>query len=309
MDRIFLRVNSVRPFVGCLLVFVLAAACGDTAPAPDAPPARAPAGDSAVARVDEPASTWPSVYGTLIVVPAPSGEGAALIPPLAPSVATAPVALGPIEGLDVELFARGGPTAIGVLGAASVPTGTCPAWPQAPVATDVPWRVGLGRDVATSVPLDSIEGVPPADSLRLAIAVARLASRTPGDSVERFAGHPYVVRGVWRGVVPEGPHLLIAIVARTVAVEDDPASEQLLLLAESASGADDPRLVYSERRWGKEAAVDIDEVLALVRFTATGAVGLLVERADARGPLLLLLERERASGRWAVRWQGPRAGC
>ena len=260
----------------------------------------------------EPAPTgpsWPSAYGTLILVPAPSGEGAALIPPLAPSVATASVALGPIEGLDVELFARDGRTTLGVLGAVSVPVSRCPSWPQAPVATDIGWRVGLSREIATPIPLDSIEGISPADSLRRAIAVARLASRAPGDTVERFAGLPYVVRSAWRGSLPAGPSLLVAIVARTVAVEDDPASEQLLLLAEAGSPEAEPRLVYAERRWGREASVDIDEVLALVQFVGTGAVGLLLERSDARGPLVLLLERDSAAGAWSPRWQGPRAGC
>jgi hypothetical protein len=305
--RIFLRVHCTRLLLSLLLI--VSSACSDSAPTPEATREPPPSPARASAATDTSVSSWPTAYGTLIVVPAPSGEGAALIPPLAPSVSTAPVALGPIEGLDVELFSRGGLTALGVLGAVAVPTSSCPAWPQAPVATDAPWRVGLGRDVATAIPLDSIEGLPPSDSLRLAIAVARLASRTPGDSVERFAGLPYVVRNAWRGVLPDGPQLLIAIVARTLAVEDDPAAEQILLLAESATAGATPQLVYSERRWGREAAVDIDEVLALVRFSATGAVGLLVERADARGPMLLLLERASETSGWSLRWQGPRAGC
>jgi hypothetical protein len=33
----------------------------------------------------------------------------------------------------------------------------------------------------------------------------------------------------------------------------------------------------------------------------------MIERADARGAMLLLIERD-ATG-WAPRWRGPRTGC
>jgi len=308
VGRTFLLVTDTRRNLPAWLaaLALLAAACGTDAPPPsDAP---APADTAAAVSAPTAVAAWPADYGVLLVVPAPSGEGAALIPPLAPSVAMADAVLGPVEGLDVELFSRGGQRTIGVLGARTPTEARCPAWPQAPIAADMPWRVGITRDVATPIPLDSIEGFSPADSARVAVVLARLAAVAPSDTAERFRGLPYAIRGAWRTRGAGAPVTYIALAARTLAVEADPGSEQVLLIAEAATLDAEPRLVYSERRSGSERVVDIDDVLALVRFTATGRPALLLERTDASGPMMVLLERE-ASGAWVERWRGPRAGC
>jgi hypothetical protein len=284
-----------------------AMACGADAPPPSADPP--PPADTATPAAPALApAAWPAEYGVLLLVPAPSGEGAALIPPLAPSVSMAAAVLGPVEGLDVDLFTRGGQRSIGVLGALLRTAPACPAWPQAPIAADLTWRVGVSRDVAMPIPLDSIEGFSPADSARSAVTLARLAALAAPDTASRFRGLPYAIRGAWRTQGAGAGVTYIALAARTVAVEADPGSEQVLLIAEAASLQAEPQVVFAERRSGSEQSVDIDDVLALLRFTATGRPALLLERTDARGPVLLLLERDEA-GQWRERWRGPRAGC
>ncbi len=288
---------------------MLVLACGTDAPdsrEPVPPATEAPA--ATVPPVPVGPAAWPSEYGVLLVLPAPSGEGAALVPPLAPSVTTADAVLAPTEGLDVDLFARGGSAGVGLLSASRRMAGECPAWPQSPLAAELMWRVGLTRGVAAAVPLDSIEGLSPRDSSQFAIKVTQLASRVPGDTAEAFRGLPYVIRGAWSAPLDSGGELLIALAARTLAIEDDPRSEQITLVAERDSSAREPALRYADRRSASESLVDIDEVLALIRFTASGRLGLLIERADARGAMLLLLERDSA-GTWTRRWQGPRTGC
>jgi hypothetical protein len=307
-DRIFPRVNSHR-ILGVVGLIVAASCGGDDPPTND--PDLAPAATAVTVPLDAGSPirvAWPAEYGVLIVMPAPSGEGAALIPALAPSVAMAEAVIGPIEGLDIDLFSRMGFAGVGVLSAIRPSVAECPAWPQAPLATDSLWRVGLARGVATAVPLDSIEAMSARDSSRFAISIAELASRVPGDTVEAFRGLPYVIRGAWRSVPDSARELVIALAARTVPIEDDPQSEQLTIIAERDTPTGRWELRFADRRSASESLVDIDEILALVRFVRTGALGVLVERADARGTLLLLIERG-ADGTWRVRWTGPRTGC
>lgn len=304
MAPIFHRVPS--RVVVAVLSSLLLAACGGDQPAPDADPA--PATVTPAPIVDESLTpVWPTDYGVLVAVPAPSGEGASLIPPLAPTVSTADAVLGPTEGLDLDLFARAGSAGVGVLSNSRPSTGECPAWPQSPIATDAFWRVALARGVAASIPLDSIEGMLPRDSSRFAIELAALASRIVADTVQEFRGLPFSIRGAWRAPLDSATDVVIALVSRTLAVEDDPRSEQLTLIAERARPTGELAVRYSDRRTASESQVDIDEILALVRFTATGRPGLLIERADARGAMVLLMERD--SVMWNARWRGPRTGC
>jgi hypothetical protein len=293
-------------------LFALATVLACTADPRDEPAGRGVANDAPGPTADSLAAApagWPVDYGPLLVVPSPTGDGASLVAPLAPSVATASAVLPPTDGLDVMLVDRGGNRGIGILGSALPPTSACPAWPVVTMAAEIPWRVGLPRGVATSIPLRGAELLPTADSLRLSITVARLASRAVGAADPAFADLPFVMRGAWEGWLPDSAAVLVAIVARTVAIEDRPSSEQLTFIAERPLGASgDPVLRWVDRRVGPEADVDIDEVLAMLRFTATGRPGLLLERADGRGPLLLLVQRD-AAGAWHTRWQGPRAGC
>jgi hypothetical protein len=292
--------------VAGLLASLALLSCGRDTPATDTPIAVADSVAAAITRDSVVLAAWPADYGVLIAVPAPSGEGAALIPPLAPSVEMAEAVLRPTDGLELELFARAGSAGTGTLSAAQRGAGECPAWPQSPLAAEAFWRVALVPGTATSMPLDSIEGLTPQDSSRLAIEIARLASAASGDTSESFRGLPFVIRGAWRTPLDSTTQLVVALVARTLALEDDPRSEQLTIIAERlADGALVPR--YSSRRTGSEAQVDIDEILAAVRFTTTGRAGVLIERADARGTMLLLLERDSAG--WTQRWQSPRTGC
>jgi hypothetical protein len=304
-DPIFHQVRS--RLVVTILCSLIVAACGRDQPTMDPAVLPVPAAPALPAPEAPLAPTWPAEYGILVAVPAPTGEGAALIPPLAPSVGTADAVLGPTEGLDLDLFARAGGAGVGVLSSLRPSTSECPAWPQSPLASDAFWRVALTRGAAMAIPLDSIEGLTPRDSSRLAIDIAALASRIVADTVVDFRGLPFAIRGAWIAPLDSATTIVIALVSRTLAVEDDPRSEQLTLIAERSGATGALSVRFSDRRAASESQVDIDEILALVRFTATGRPGLMIERADARGAMLLLIERD-ATG-WAPRWRGPRTGC
>ena len=64
--------------------------------------------------------------------------------------------------------------------------------------TVAPWTAAFAVGRVTAIPLDSIEGLAPRDSARLATDLTRLASGLADDTSSTFRGLPFVVLRAWR---------------------------------------------------------------------------------------------------------------
>ena len=176
----------------------------------------------------------------------------------------------------MDLFSRRGLAGAAVLASAAAGnfTGTCTAWPTATVTTaegpPPDWSVGFQSGHATALPMDSMMGLPSADSARRAAAIARAASALPDDTAAAFRGLPFAVRDAHQFILPSGDTVLAAEVVRRLNQEASPQEEHLLIVLErdtlaGPGGAPPPFVVaYSERTSGPEDDVESSEMLAAV---------------------------------------------
>lgn len=268
------------------------------------------------------ANGWPvEDAGRWLVVPSPTSVLSAqlVFPQYTDSTLTAATrfALDRIGEQRVELFAPAG-----LVGSArllppepAAPQG-CTAWPQARVLADTeplgPWSAAFAEGVAQAIPLDSIAGLAPVDSARLAAQVARIASVLPEDSTSVFRGLPFIVRSARRFTPVEGVQAVVATVVRRVSSEATPFAEHLLIIAERPAGAPTVRFtpVYVERVSGREETLEIIEVLAAVALgdSPDRRPTLVVHRDFGDGTAYSLLERVNGK-RWRLRWSSAYAGC
>ena len=160
------------------------------------------------------------------------------------------------------------------------------------------------------MPLDSIEHLPRADSIRLASEVVRLAGGLPDDTAHAFRGLPFYVRTVKRFQPAPGVQALVADVSRRINQEADPREEQLLLVAERDSGKTEGpwRIGFHERASGHEGTVETHDVLAGLLVGPTHRPTLVLGRYVGDGVAYALLERNGA-GRWELRWVSAASGC
>jgi hypothetical protein len=212
------------------------------------------------------------------------------------------------DSTPVDLLARSGHLGMQLVRVASPSEGVCRGFAHAGVAARDVWTIGISAGAARALPLDSLEGLSRADSLARSVAVTRLAVRVPADTVEVLSGLPYVVRGAWEFTVDGSVHWLVAIVSRTLELEADPRSEQLLLIGERSEGATAWRTVLGERRSGPESSVDTDDVLAAVELVRTGTPAVFVARRGAGGTSVIAYERS-ATGSWSPAWQRNPFNC
>ena len=289
-----------------LLAAVLAVACERTPPASarkdTAVPVVLPPETAAV--VVPETSTWDSTAGPALFVLGPMTQDAFIIAPRfidTTAIDSARIDLNSLRSAQIDLFAAG--TRIGqarITGfTASTRTDSCRTWPTARLdravsdSTSHEWAVGFETAHAIEWPLDSIAGLAAADSLRLAVDVARIASALPGDTAAAFRGLPFVVTKAWRTRGPGGPSLVIAVVVRNVNQEANPRQERILLVAErDTSGAAaryTPR--YVERVTGIEETVETTDVLAAVLLGPDRRPALIVARDAGGGSSFGLIER------------------
>jgi hypothetical protein len=260
----------------------------------------------------------------LLVAGTNSSEAVVIMPRYTDStVADAPStdsALGPHPRVD--LFSRRGLAGAAVLGAAAAGnfTGTCTAWPTATVTTaqgpPPDWSVGFMSGHATALPMDSMMGLPSADSARRAAAIARAASALPDDTAAAFRGLPFAVRDAHQFTLPAGDTVLAAEVVRRLNQEASPQEEHLLIVLErdtlAAPGGGPPPFVvaYSERTSGPEDDVESSEMLAAVVLGRAPRQhpAIIISRDYGDGSSYTLLERM-APRRWRARWNSAYVGC
>src|SRR5688572_15184191 len=131
------------------------------------------------------AEEWVTELGPLFVVPADSENTGVVLFPAEPSprlVSSTPLTL---------LSPAGDSTAT----RASLVVSDSQVCGEAPIVrlsgpTREGWSVGLRGNSVRALPMDSIESLPSADSVRLAADLARLASTLPMPPESRFSGLP-----------------------------------------------------------------------------------------------------------------------
>lgn len=214
---------------------------------------------------------------------------------------------------QLELFARGGRVGAARLNieASTVLDSGCTAWPVARLSIDggsaPPWTVAFASGKVTAVVLDSIEGMPPRDSARLAIDLTRLASALTDDTVATFRGLPFVVLRAWRARGLD-TGFVVATLARRVNQEDAPKEERLVMVVDQIGGDSKTWVVaWHERASGSEEELVVAEPLLAFRSGRSRDVHLLFGRDD--GVALSAAVLTRSTSGWHVLWESAIAGC
>jgi len=218
----------------------------------------------------------------------------------------------PISGLTFDLFGRAGKIA-SAIAAAPLPqtdsTQECYSWPLARLqSAHANWQIGFVSGRIQPIALDSIEGMPSADSAALAVALAQTAATLPVASDPTFRGLPFRVRSAYRFQL-DTVDVVIADVVRTVNEEANPRVEHLLIIGERRHGASGKFDVgYYSRNAGPEESTQATEILTAVRLGAEKrpAVALSIEYDE--GGKLGLVERM-APGEWRATWKSAYTDC
>src|SRR5262245_4172400 len=201
------KLRDMKLFRATWMVLGLAVACERAKSPPPVETATAtpisPA-DSAKAAT---ALSWDVSAGPVLLV-ASTTPAEALVIPSDSASATSQLASIP-RPASVTLFGRNGSVQSAELPklteSGGCATGTLHAAPPPRV-----WNVGFVGGVIAPIAMDSTQSLSPADSLRLVVAVTRLASALPNDPAGRFVGLPFVVRDLWRFIIAGGPTVVIA---------------------------------------------------------------------------------------------------
>ncbi len=267
------------------------------------------------------ASGWDAEAGPFVVLPTVDGgmtAGSLLRPEATELTVGDTVGIGRVASDGrLDLFARSGKVGtarLTVEGAPSVETG-CTAWPVARLAShtsasgapSVIWTAAFAAGRITAISLDSIEGLTPRDSARLAADLTRLASALPDDTSQTFRGLPFVVLRAYRARAIDTT-FVVATLARRVNQEDSPKEERLVMVVDVLGN--DPKLwnvAWHERAAGSEEELVVAEPLLAYRPTTSKDVHLLFGRDDgiALGAAVL----SRGPKGWRVQWESAVAGC
>jgi hypothetical protein len=229
---------------------------------------------------------------------------------------------------ELELFARSGRVGsakISIERAIPLEPG-CTAWPVARLTAEgapiTSWTAAFAAGRISPITLDSIEGLPPRDSARLAMDLTRLASALPDDTVAAFRGLPFVVLRAWRSRGLD-TDFVVATLARRLNQEDSPREERLVMVVDM-KGTDAKKwsVAWHERASGREDELVVADPLLSFRTLPRGAapdgpagsapapgsaVHLLFARDDGVALAAAILRRD-ATG-WHVQWESAIAGC
>ena len=267
------------------------------------------------------AVTWDSAAGPALFVAGATPQQALVIVPRYTNLAaldSVRLDTTVLQSVRVELFSTGkqvGTARIVGAVAGSTRTDSCRSWPTARLeitpsdtGSTGPWNVAFETGHASGLVVDSIEGLPTADSARLAADIARLASALPGDTAAVFRGLPFVVTKAWRTRLPNGPVVLTAVVVRNVNQEANPRQERILLIAErDTTSASRFATRYSERIAGPEETLEATDPIAIILLGVERRPTLVVTRDAGSGLSYALIERN--AGQWRQRWASTYAGC
>ena len=222
-----------------------------------------------------------------------------------------------IRSLQIDLFGSGKKvgTARVTSMIASTRTDSCRTWPVARLeiasgdtGSAQAWNVAFETGHASAPVIDSIEGLPTADSAKLAADIARIASALPGDTSAVFRGLPFVVNKAWRARLTSGQTLLAAVVVRNVNQEANPRQERIFVIAErdgAATARFTPR--YTERKVGLEETLETTDPIAIVLLGIDRHPAVIIARDAGNGLSYALVER--VAGQWQRRWASTYAGC
>jgi hypothetical protein len=307
-------IRLVRRIVGSSCIGILIVGCKQ-----DAPPVRVDSvavsnsvrTDSAIPAA--PSNGWSVAAGPVLLVAGASPDEAIVFFGTSGTTA-ATVDTGAVDQATATLFGRDSTRFTATL---ELPAGNdnaeCRIWPlrnlhaTAGVGT---WSVGFLSSSVTPIPLDSVDALPARDSMALAAEASRLASAVTANTSPSFQGLRFTAHDIRRFQAAPGVQALAAQLIRRVNQEADPQEEQTLLIAERDSGVTTGRyqLAYAERSFGKEEDVVSAELVAALRFGASGPASLVIARDSDAGLAYALIERT-APRQWEVRWTSGLAKC
>ncbi|MEO7359764.1 MAG: hypothetical protein ABI120_05505 [Gemmatimonadaceae bacterium] len=319
-----------------VVTLVLAAACDRTV--------QRPGGDSGVGVVPSAANDslrppvgtgWEADAGPFLVLPTVDGgqDAGSLLRPDATDQNvgdTVGLALTPTSN-RLQLFSRGGllgEATLSVERASGLDSG-CTAWPIARLggmarpqlapgsgvvtpgasstANTSHWTAAFVKGRITQLPLDSIEGLSPKDSAKMAVNIARLASGLSDDSVATFRGLPFVVLRAFRGKLGARSFIVTTLVRR-VNQEDSPMEERLVMVIDGDEVTPSGWTVgWHERASGREDELVVSEPLLAFQVPASSRPHLLFGRDDGESLSAAMLVRDGAA--WRVLWESALAGC
>ena len=311
--------DSVRVVVG-VMAWLTAVACESRPSASNPDSVSTAKGLDRADRVSTTVSSsgWDAGAGPFVVLP--TVDGGLMAGSLLRSDATE-LTVGDTAGVGaasadgrIELFSRSGKVGMARLtveGAPRVDEG-CTAWPVARLAVDAgvtvaPWTAAFIAGRVTAIPLDSIEGLAPRDSARLASDLTRLASGLADDTSRTFRGLPFVVLRAWRTRGLDTA-FVVAVLARRVNQEDDPKEERLVMVVDAIG--DNAKLwtvAWHERAAGHEEELVVAEPLLAFRNVGVPDVRLLFGRDDGVALGAAVLSRGKTG--WGVLWESAVAGC
>ena len=253
--------------------------------------------------------------GPVLLLASPDNPGIAsvVLPNMTDSILSHASALNAdsLMGMSFELFRRSGVSGTGRLSKrAESTTLECVAWPSVTLDLDSQrvWQVGFRRGMATSLPLDSLEGVNSADSVTVTTELARLASALPVSNDPAFQGLPFSVRKAYRTSF-DRTSILIGDIVRKINEEANPREEHLLLIAERATtNPGQYQTVFESRAAGSEDLVRTSDIIAAIRFVNGGRAAVVVSFEYENGSRVALIERS-APFQWKLVWRSAYAGC
>jgi hypothetical protein len=227
------------------------------------------------------------------------------------ALASAPeFVLDSLSNMPVELFDPAGLSASSslVVGSQKLNTEGCISWPVGSLSpAPRQWRFGLRKGAAIGLPLDSIEGMTPADSSQVTVEIARISSAVAEGSDPVFRGLPFAVLHAYRFALGNN-EVLAADVVRKINEEANPREEHLLLIAERPRVADAKYVAaFQSRVAGAEEAVRTNEILGAVKFVR-GNPAIVVTFEYEDGGKVALLERT-GERQWRITWTSAYTGC
>jgi hypothetical protein len=256
-------------------------------------PADSTARDSTPSAPTDLPADWATELGTAFLVPADSEQTATLLYPVDPAAPIPP-------NTRFTLLSPGGDSMATQAALVATDSQVCGEAPTVRLKDSLAhaWSVGLRSRRATVLPMDSIETMTAADSSRLVVDLARMASTLPGSSDPRFVGLPFVAVSARRFDAPARQYLLAHMVRR-LPQEATPLEERVFFIAERAAASAPYATTYHLRSAGTEETADHYDVLIALRGDST--LYLLVTRDQEARTSYELLERTRTGG-WRVRW-------
>ncbi len=220
--------------------------------------------------------------------------------------------LDSLSNLSVELF---GPE--GIVGRSSLvvtsqkqPGEGCVAWPVAHLANNppAPWKIGLVSGRATSIKLDSIEGMSPADSSMVSTELARAASEASVNGDPVFQGLHFTVQKAYRLSLGR-TSVIVGSIVRKINEEANPREEHFLLVAESSESSGGKYVLsFQSRSAGSEDDIRTSSVIAAIRFVRNDRPAIVISFEYNEGGQVALLERT-ADHQWKITWRSAYTGC